>query len=209
MQPDRTDFRNVLAIGASLLLHVQDRKALAPCISELQGILERETSAAMEHAALRAQPSAVMPNAAIVRRLVARGYSENGARRAAIMTGNESPEVALVWAVSHTLDDGFDDPMVVLAPPDVSSSASQIDQSMIHRLQETLLSANDYALGKKILESLLPAIPLAVTDQKSLALDQKGVTSGKPTGRTEVGANGDALRTVAKQPVSVTREYEE
>lgn len=155
--PERADLDDVLSLGISLLLHTQNREELVSCIGELQGILARETVATMERVASTAQPDSVTPDPEIVQTLISRGYSENGARRAAIMTGNESAQVALVWAVSHTLDEGFDDPMVSVASQNGFFDSGRVDQSMIHCLQETLNLANSYVSRKQSLQSLLPA----------------------------------------------------
>jgi hypothetical protein len=185
-EPDRADFKDALALGTSLLLHSQDEEVLISCISELRGILKRETTTAVERAAACARPGSVVPDPNIVRSLISRGYSENGARRAAIMTGNESPEVALVWAVSHTLDYGFDDPMVFLASLDGSSSPKRIDQYMIHQLQDTLHLMNNYLSRTQTLNSLLPAQQVPA---RSLVNSQKRSTESKDTKRYGNGQN--------------------
>jgi hypothetical protein len=185
-EPHRADFKDVLALGTSLLLHSQGEESLISCISELRGIVKKEAATAMERAAACAQPTSVTPDPDIVRRLISRGYSENGARRSAIMTGNESPEVALVWAVSHTLDYGFDDPVVFLASLDGSSSPRRVDQHMIHQLQDTLNLTTNYLSRKQTLNSLLPT---RQAPERQLANAQKRRIGSKDTNRNGSAQN--------------------
>ena len=188
LELERSDLDNVLSLGTSLLLHAHDREALVSCIAELKGILARETAATMERAASAAQPDSVVPDPAIVAALVSRGYSENGARRAAVMTANEGAQVALVWAVSHTLDEGFDDPMVNVASNNAFSASGRVDQNMIHCMQETLNLANSYFLRKCTLQSLLPATTSLsnLLESKEVPQNGHGKHSGNiPSGRTE------------------------
>jgi hypothetical protein len=56
------------------------------------------------------------PSPELVRRLVDRGYSENAARRAVMMTGNSGYNDALGWAVMHTMDPNFNQPVAILKP---------------------------------------------------------------------------------------------
>ena len=194
LEPERADLEDVLAMGLSLLLHAQDREALVSCIGELQGILARETVAAMERAASEAQPDNMLPDPEIVRTLISRGYSENGARRAAAMTGNESAQVALVWAVSHTLDDGFDDPMVTVASPDGLPSVSRrVDQCMVNSLQEALNLVSSYISRKHTLQSLLPG---RQPSPKTIKGTQMRSTSSKGT---QQNGNGQKVNLVGDE----------
>ncbi|GAB5031513.1 deubiquitinating enzyme [Nannochloropsis oceanica] len=56
----------------------------------------------------------------IVKQLLAKGYSRNGAVRTARAAGNKSVDAAIQWAIAHSHDLGFDDPL----PPSSSSSSS-------------------------------------------------------------------------------------
>eukprot|EP00624_Nannochloropsis_granulata_P006402 evm.model.NODE_4763_length_15183_cov_19.773298.3 len=56
----------------------------------------------------------------IVKQLLARGYSRNGAVRTARAVGNKSADAAIQWAIAHSHDRGFDDPL----PPSSSSFSS-------------------------------------------------------------------------------------
>lgn len=53
----------------------------------------------------------VVDEGSIVKQLLARGYSKFGALRAARAVGNKSADAAIQWAVAHSHDPGFDDPL--------------------------------------------------------------------------------------------------
>ena len=57
--------------------------------------------------------SAPAPNEEFVSQIEQMGFSRHGARRAVIATKNASMEVALRWAIEHSLDKDFDEPVVV------------------------------------------------------------------------------------------------
>lgn len=209
LEPERADLNDVLGLGISLLLHTQDREALVSCIGELEGILSRETVATMERAASAAQPDSVAPDPEIVRTLISRGYSENGARRAAVMTGNESAQVALVWAVSHTLDEGFDDPMVSVASDNDSSASGRVDQNMVLCLNESLKLANSCVSRKQTLHSLLPAARSPTSLLDSATSTSAGGEVAHQNGHTQKKkkAGGESQKRVARttlpsEPVS-------
>lgn len=59
----------------------------------------------------QAGAGASVDEGAIVKQLLARGYSKNGAIRAARAVGNKSADKAIQWAIQHSHDPGFDDPL--------------------------------------------------------------------------------------------------
>ena len=81
-------------------------KGLQPGEKEL-GDEPAAAGAGAEPAAAEPQPEA---NAAIVEQLVAMGFSENGAKRAALATGNADVQVAMEWVMNHMGDPDFNDP---------------------------------------------------------------------------------------------------
>lgn len=76
-------------------------------------------------------PTAVVPNPAIIEAITGMGYSENGAKRAAMATGNSNPDAAAEWVFAHMEDPDFNDPLpepeAAEAQPEVSSQASPGD----------------------------------------------------------------------------------
>jgi ubiquitin carboxyl-terminal hydrolase 5/13 len=54
--------------------------------------------------------AAVVPDEAIVAQVVAMGFSENGAKRAAIATENASADACMEWVFAHMEDSDFNDP---------------------------------------------------------------------------------------------------
>jgi len=61
--------------------------------------------------AAAAAPAAVVPDDAIVATVVSMGFSQNGARRAAVATANAGGEEAVNWVMSHMGDADFNDPL--------------------------------------------------------------------------------------------------
>jgi ubiquitin carboxyl-terminal hydrolase 5/13 len=58
-----------------------------------------------------ATPEAVVPDANVVAQVVSMGFSENGAKRAAVATNNASADVCMDWVLSHMGDADFNDPI--------------------------------------------------------------------------------------------------
>eukprot|EP00178_Gracilaria_changii_P026292 TRINITY_DN808_c0_g2_i1.p2 TRINITY_DN808_c0_g2~~TRINITY_DN808_c0_g2_i1.p2 ORF type:complete len:849 (+),score=127.98 TRINITY_DN808_c0_g2_i1:13335-15881(+) len=56
---------------------------------------------------------AVVPDPSIVTQLMSMGFSENGSKRAAIATKNESAEASMEWVFAHMEDPDFNDPPAV------------------------------------------------------------------------------------------------
>ena len=154
---EAADAEQVLALGASLLLHATDKDGIAFNLKELRQIVEAQSSTALEELASRTQPSVARPDLEMVRQLVTRGFKENGARRAVVMTGNESTEIALQWAVLHASDPGFDDPIVVLRSP----TDGYMDQSSIKNIRNALTFTTQYIEGSRTLQSFVPRVEIS------------------------------------------------
>jgi hypothetical protein len=98
----------MLSLASAISLHIVD-------ISKFETLIAEITKVIADY-----QPSAfadwVKPDANLVDRLVKRGYSECGARRAVGMTHNAGFDTAIQWAVQHSLDKNFDDPILLIRP---------------------------------------------------------------------------------------------
>jgi hypothetical protein len=103
-------------LAASLLLHFQDRDLLLASIEEFSNIFHGQRLMSKQNR-LQTKFADPKPDFTIVKRLMGRGYSENSARRATLMTKNVGFDDALQWAVAHTLDKDFDAPLVFLRSP--------------------------------------------------------------------------------------------
>ena len=106
---------SIVALSASLLLHIQNNDIARPCLDELRLIFDEQKTGVASLTSTGA--SWCTPDPSIVKGLMGRGYSEFGARRAAIMTNNAGFDAALQWAVLHSLDDGFDEPLTCFRSP--------------------------------------------------------------------------------------------
>ncbi|GAB0494854.1 hypothetical protein MMPV_006150 [Pyropia vietnamensis] len=99
---------------------------------------EEEEPPAGDAGAGAAEPAAVVPDDAIVATVVSMGFSQNGARRAAVATANAGGEEAVNWVMSHMGDPDFNDPLpapAVAAAPTVSPpKAAAVDPASVEML---------------------------------------------------------------------------
>ena len=151
---EQADAADVLQICASLFFHVNHKEGLISDIVELRQIAETQAAGALEQASLFSKPTSVRPDLGIVRTLVGRGYTENGARRAAVMTNNASADLALQWAVAHSFEPGFDDPIILIK----SIREKNLDQKSIKMIKEVLFLVSQLAEGETTIKSLLPRL---------------------------------------------------
>lgn len=69
-------------------------------------------------------PAAIVPDPAIVAQVVSMGFSENGAKRAAVATQNAGADACMEWVFAHMEDADFNDPLPE-ATPSGSAGAPQ------------------------------------------------------------------------------------
>ncbi|KAJ8902687.1 hypothetical protein NDN08_006007 [Rhodosorus marinus] len=79
-------------------------------------------------------PPAIVPDAAIVAQLTEMGFSENGAKRAAVATKNAGTEEGMNWVLEHMNDADFNNPIVEQATPEVPLKPA-IDQEHVSNLE--------------------------------------------------------------------------
>lgn len=70
-----------------------------------------------------AGPPAPAPDEGIVGQLVSMGFSENGARRAAVAVSNSTAEAATEWVFAHMGDSDFNDPLPPAGAPLATEAA--------------------------------------------------------------------------------------
>ena len=105
--------RVVIALAASCFLHIHDQRISKDCLQKMIDAVEHEDNTTDFFTSCDTL-NGKFPDPSIVKGLIGRGYSENGARRSALAVQNIGFREALQWAVSHSFDPGFDDLMVVL-----------------------------------------------------------------------------------------------
>jgi hypothetical protein len=96
----------MIALAASLVLHIRNGEISEPCLGELSHIFYEQIVHVANLSAMC--EDFTIPDLSIVRKLMGRGYSEFGSRRAAMMTNNAGFDLALQWAVLHSTDHDFD-----------------------------------------------------------------------------------------------------
>ncbi|GAX26225.1 hypothetical protein FisN_16Lh052 [Fistulifera solaris] len=97
-----------------IFLHINNTALRSTCFEEIRTIFADQKASAMNLNLPNLAVEWLKPADSIVQRLTNRGYSLNGALRATSMTQNRGYNDALQWAVSHSLDKGFDDPILLL-----------------------------------------------------------------------------------------------
>ena len=132
---DKSDAEDNLALGCSLILHIPSNLTATNCVHELEKISADQAANVANEERFGTSNSICFPNSELVRRLIDRGYSENAARRAVMMTGNSGYNDALGWAVMHTMDPDFNQPIAILK----SNNKMYIDEEAIHLLQKSLV----------------------------------------------------------------------
>jgi hypothetical protein len=103
-------------MGLSLLLHSQSSDRAVSFLNKVHGALN---SNIFKRGLSGSSRSTALPSEAILRKLVGRGYSENGARRAVLSTQGQGFDETLRWAVTNSLEPGFDEPLVILKDTEV------------------------------------------------------------------------------------------
>lgn len=134
----RTDARDILALGCAFILHIPSSFTSTECVDELRTIaaVQAETIAAQE--TFGSCHGSYVPDAQVVKRLTERGYTGNAACRAACATRNQSYDDALSWAVAHTLDDGINLPVLNLR----AAGQKLRDDYAIQELRQALITTN-------------------------------------------------------------------
>jgi len=144
-------FQNLL-LAVSLLLCSSDSDAILSNVAEMKAIAEAQSVAAFEQIAANPRQNPVRPDLAIVQKMVELGYPENGARRAAVMTNNESQQAAMVWAVAHSVDSDFDSPLVFVR----TLKDLNIDQVAVHNVKRCLFLVESCVNDSGTFSSTLP-----------------------------------------------------
>lgn len=158
-------FQNLL-LAISLLLSSHDSAAILSNVSEMKEIAETQSRVAFEQIAMNLPQIPVRPDLGIVQKMVELGYPENGARRAAVMTNNESQQAAMIWAVAHSLDSDFDSPVVFVK----SSKNLNFDQVAVQNVQRFLHLVESYFNGTRTFSLMLPNDNSGFSFERSLQL---------------------------------------
>ena len=137
----------LLDLGIALLFHSGSVEFSRRTLDEILAVLEssRETCQVGNHF-----PSEV--DESVVRKLIGMGYHEIGARRAAQMSGNSGFDKALQWAVTHSGESWFNEPVMFLKGDNAPCDAKLYDLAMTKvkiakRMlidQESLLKPSQY-----------------------------------------------------------------
>jgi hypothetical protein len=128
---EEASLRLLVALSSSLMVHMTNEELAQSSLQELRAILEEQIVKSHKTVQSFKTPIPIKPDPATVRRLVDRGYSENGSRRAVIGSHNIGFEGAVQWAVTHSLDANFEEPIVILR----DARTTFVDEDSSHRLR--------------------------------------------------------------------------
>ena len=163
---EQADALGNLALAASVFLHSQDSEAVLSNLEEMKEIAETQSLCAIEQVAGHPRLDPIRPDLAIVRKLVGLGYTENGARRAAVATNNESQQAAMVWAVAHSLEPSFNSPLIFVKPP----RNPHVDQIAIRNVKRCLYDIDSRFKGTMSARPMAPTSHTKNVDYAHLSL---------------------------------------
>jgi hypothetical protein len=106
----------MLSLASALALHMDDTSRFQALVAEITKVFSSQMTNAENNMPPGAAADWLTPDPNLVSRLIKRGYSECGARRAVGMTHNAGFDAAVQWAVQHSLDEDFDDPILLVRP---------------------------------------------------------------------------------------------
>ena len=142
----RDSLTSLLDLGLVLLCHSSNVEGSTQCLEDIAAVLESSRDMFEDEIDVT---MAAHADEEIVRKLVGMGYLELGARRAAVMTGNVSFNEALCWAVAHSMEPGFNDPIVVLRNPKM-----KCDAALYKSATAKISSTRDGLTGKTSMDGL-------------------------------------------------------
>lgn len=183
-------------------------------------LVETATASGTSSASAAAASSAVTPDENLVAQLVAMGFSENGAKRAAIATRNADAEIAMQWVFEHMEDANFNDPPVIEATPSATGASSgdsgnAIDEGSIEMLSAMGFTAeqaraaltatsNNVERAADWLFSRMDDLDAAVAEVLSGAgATASSASSSSPSGSAATGPEGLAAETPAEGKYSL------
>ena len=141
---------SLLQLGIAILLELESEVSLS-ILHDVENSFEMETRYLKTSICFKS-PS-ITADEFIVQQLRVRGFSTNGARRAAVMTGNKDVNTAMLWAVAHFQDDGFEDPLIFLHNSGAGESLDLAQQSGILAVGHALAEARGIIKAEKTVSS--------------------------------------------------------
>ena len=141
---------SLLQLGIAILLELESEVSLS-ILHDVENAFEMETRYLKTSICFKS-PS-ITADEFIVQQLRVRGFSTNGARRAAVMTGNKDVNTAMLWAVAHFQDDGFEDPLIFLHNSGAGESLDLAQQSGILAVGHALAEARGIIKAEKTVSS--------------------------------------------------------
>lgn len=135
---DTESTRTSIYMAMALILHVRISELSRRCLDELNSVFVEQRMAALNSGSSYFGEQHRKPDPNTVKHLVGRGYSESGARRAVVMTDHSGFETALKWAVLHSFDVDFDNPIIAIKP----ARSLYIDKQIINEIEGAMMTLN-------------------------------------------------------------------
>jgi hypothetical protein len=162
--------RFVIVLAASLVLHIRNINVSKDCLRSLMIAVEENVNDIPGILNSTRKLDGMSPDPRIVKGLIGRGYTENGARRSALAVQNIGFSEALQWAVSHSFDPGFDDPMVALRSEhvtDIDFENSYFLKKVLAWIESILFTSDDESVPVSVIGSEvkwnISVVPIAGT----------------------------------------------
>ena len=184
-------------VGLSLLQHVRDEDKHRMLADVLNQTIENVESELLRVDAL--MPQRESADEQLLKRLQQRGYSRNAAIRAATSSCGLSFDEALLWAVKHSSDPNFNDPIVLLKNPHMTDPP--MGKSDLTLLLQSLESIQTTQLSEQQLIGVAPVLsdPLSTeSDISSRAVKVETSEEEKPLNQRQNSPQEQRQETDAK-----------
>lgn len=159
----------VLALQEALgyLVQMEDSRQAIALLDGISKDLQKKLVKAVElqNRSRKMGTSMAAPDENVIQQLMNKGFSRNGAKRAVLNTRNAGVNVALAWAIEHSLDEDFEHPIAqqvrgALLSEEVASGA-QSAAFAVDDIQETFDFIQAVAAAYRFRVGLPPVAPLS------------------------------------------------
>jgi len=135
----KADSYENLKLGCGLVLQIPSIHTAESSVHELQETSLNQAGRVASEERFGITNDYIIPNPDILKHLIDRGFTENAARKAAVMTSNAGNNEAMAWAVGHAMDPDLNNPLILLK----SQRSQFIDEGAIQMLQKSLIQLSD------------------------------------------------------------------
>jgi len=146
---------DILIFGISLILDIADCEMCLTFIEDSLQLLEKLIPKNIDNLKYEESSQSFIPDVDIVNRLCQQGYSLEGARRSSIMTNNRSFHAAMKYAVAHSSNFNFNEPIIFLHKVSDQRYQRLVNQYLFVTIRK-ILESTHVLLRKNLIHSPLP-----------------------------------------------------